>query len=66
MGARYLGPEKFRLVEYYVFVTFKNGDKRQFTVSGSNAVGCKIQESESATYEIKDKVYFDNLWMSIR
>jgi hypothetical protein len=66
MSARYLGPEKFKLIEYYVFVTFKDGEKRQYTVSGSNAVGCKIQESESAAYEIKEKAFFDNLWMSIR
>ncbi len=66
LKAKYLGPEKFKLTEYYIFVTFKDGEKRQFTVSGSNAVGCKLQESESASFEIKDKLYFDNLWYSIR
>lgn len=64
--ARYLGAEKFKLVEYYVIVGFKDGSKRQFTISGSNAVGCKLQESESAAFEIKDKAFFDNLWLSIR
>ncbi len=64
--SKYLGAEKFKLVEYYIFVTLKNGEKRQFTISGANAVGCKLQEAEPATFEIKDKFYFDNLWTAIR
>lgn len=58
-ASKYMGADKYKM-KYYVYVIFKNGSKRQFTISGSS-----IQEQDWGTYDIGDTSYFDKLWKAI-
>ncbi len=55
-----LGADKYKM-KYYVYLFLKNGTKRQFTISGT-----KIQEEHWLTFDIGDKLYFDNIWAAIK
>jgi hypothetical protein len=55
-----IGANKYRM-KYFVYLFLKNGEKRQFSVSGF-----RIQESGWMTYDIGDKQYFDTIWNAIK
>lgn len=59
-ASKYMGADKYKM-KYYVYVIFKDGSKRQFTISGSS-----IQEQDWETHDIGDKLYFDKLWAAIK
>jgi hypothetical protein len=59
-ASKEIGADKYRM-KYFVYLFFKNGEKRQFSVSGF-----RIQESGWMTYDIGDKQYFDAIWNAIK
>jgi hypothetical protein len=59
-AANQIGADKFRM-KYFVYLSLKNGKKRQFSISGF-----RIQESGWMTYNIGDKQYFDSIWKAIK
>lgn len=59
-NSKSLGVDKYKM-QYYVYVFLKDGQKRQFTISGS-----KVQESDWLAYDFSDKLYFDNVWNAIK